>query len=212
MMLSRFVGLDDHSRSALRRLASHWRDSPTRPAVSGPDALTWHSLIQEWVHDRNLPLLVRRPRDGRGREIRHPSGRILIPTDDAPAMYLLSLAMERRTPARHSLYNALLSGRMPVAYSLTPAERRRARYTGTIASMDAPDLSSLGYKICHITHIGLRRMSLNYRTEVELVAHSLLFLSPVNMFVVPKEFAGLGELPEFIDEMDHPASFPVRPS
>ena len=212
MPLPRFNGLDEVSRIALRRLASNWRESPTRPAVSGHDALTWHSLIQEWVHDRTLPLLVRRPRDGRGREIRHPSGRILIPTDDAPAMYLLSLAMERRQPARQSLYNALLAGRMPVAYSLTPPERRRARYTGTVASMDAPDLAGLGYKLCHITHIGLRRMPLSDRTEVELVAHSLLFLSPVNMFVVPKEFAGLGELPEFIDEMDHPTSFPVRPS
>lgn len=29
-------------------------------------------------------------------EIRHASGRVLVPTDSSPAMYLLSLAMERR--------------------------------------------------------------------------------------------------------------------
>ena len=212
MTLSRFTGLDDHSRDALRRLASSWRDSPTRPSVSGHDALAWHSLIQEWVQDRNLPLLVRRPRDGRGREIIHSHGRILIPTDDAPARYLLSLAMQRRAPSRQTLYDALRDGRMPIATTLSPGERTHARYTGTIATMDAPDLSSLGYKMSHITQIGLRRMPLNFRTEIELIAHTLLFLSPINMFVVPKEYAGVSELREFVDEMDHPSSFAVRPN
>lgn len=51
---------------------------------------------------------------------------------------------------------------------------------------------------------------LEERTEAELLAHSLLLLSPVNMFVVPKEYAGLGELPEFVDEMDDARSFVAR--
>jgi hypothetical protein len=76
--------------------------------------------------------------------------------------------------------------------------------------MDAPNLNELGYSVCHITHVGLRRVPLEERTEVELLAHSLLFLSPVNMFVVPKEYAGLGELPEFVDEMDDARSFAAR--
>lgn len=211
MPLSPFNGLDEYSRVALRRLASNWRESPTRPAVTGQDALAWHSLVQDWVHDRSLPLLVRRPRLGRGREITHPCGRTLVPTDDSPAMYLFSLALERRRPPLATLRNALHTGRMPIAASLTAEEIRRARYTGTATSMDAPNLDILGYSLCHVTHVGLRRVPLEDRTEVELVAHSLLFLSPVNMFVVPKPFAGLGGLPEFIDEMDDARSFCARP-
>lgn len=207
--LARFNGLDDYSRVALRRLASNWRESPNRPNICGHDALRWHSVMQEWVRDRSLPLLVRRPRYGRGREILHHSGRILVPTDDSPAMYLLSLAMERRTPDLAELRDSLYQGRMPVAVSLTAEERRQARFTGTTGEMDAPNLTDLGYSVCHVTHVGLRRMPLEDRTEIELVAHSLLFLSPVNMFVVPKPYARLGELPEFIDEMDDARSFKI---
>lgn len=207
MSLTRFSGLDEYSRVALRRLASNWRESPRRPSISGHDALAWHSVVQEWVQDRTLPLLVRRPRYGRGREITHSCGRVLVPTDDTPAMYLLSLAMEQRRPSCESLAAALRNGRFPVALSLTDEERRNARYTGTAQTMDAPNLNELGYSVCHITHVGLRRVPLEERTEVELVAHSLLLLSPVNMFVVPKEYAGLGELPEFVDEMDDARSF-----
>jgi hypothetical protein len=210
--LQRFNGLDEFSRVALRRLASNWRESPMRPNITGYDALVWHGVLQEWVRDRGMPLLIRRPRYGRGREIAHASGRILVPTDDSPAMYLLSLAMEHRRPSRGALQSALETGRLPIATALTKEERSRARYTGTIGDMDAPNLNGLGYSVCHITHVGLRRVPLEERTEVELVAHSLLFLSPVNMFVVPKEYAGLGELPEFIDEMDDARSFAVHPN
>lgn len=212
MPLSPFSGLDHFSRTALRRLASNWRESPTRPTVSGYDALAWHAILHDWVRDPEMPLLVRRPREGRGREIRHPSGRILVPTDDSPAMYLLSLAIEHRRPSRQDIIEALLSGRMPIALTLTPEERTQASYSGTVETMDAPNLNSLGYSVCHITHVGLRRVPLMHRSEIELVAHSLLFLSPVNMFVVPKEYAGLGELPEFVDEMDDARSFCPPPA
>jgi hypothetical protein len=210
--LTRFNGLDEYSRVALRRLASHWRESPTRPQITGHDALVWHSLIQDWIEDRAMPLLIRRPRYGRGREVAHPSGRILVPTDDTPAMYVLSLAMEHRRPSPGGLQKVLEAGRLPVASSLTDEERKQARYTGTLEEMDAANLHELGYSVCHISQVGLRRVPLQERTEVELVAHTLLFLSPVNMFVVPKEYEGLGELPEFIDEMDDARSFAVRAS
>ena len=210
MPLTRFNGLDEYSRVALRRLASHWRESPTRPQITGHDALVWHGLIQDWIEDRTMPLLIRRPRYGRGREVAHPSGRILVPTDDTPAMYLLSLAMEHRRPSPGGLQKVLEAGRLPVASSLTEDERKQARYTGTLEEMDAPNLHELGYSVCHISQVGLRRVPLQERTEVELVAHTLLFLSPVNMFVVPKEYEGLGELPEFIEEMDDARSFAAR--
>jgi len=205
--LTRFNGLDGSSRLALRRLAYNWRDSPARPQITAHDALAWHKHIQQWVEDRRMPLLIRRPRYGRGREILHPSGRILIPTDDSPAMYLLSLAMEHRSPRAGALQEALESGRLPVASTLTDDERAVARYTGTLAGIDVANLDDLGYSICHIAQVGLRRIPLHERTEVELMAHSLFFLSPVNMFVIPREFEGLGGLPEFVDEMDDTRTF-----
>lgn len=207
MPLTRFRGLDEDSRLALRRLATIWRDSPTRPSIGGAEALRWHSVVEQWVRDRTMPLLIQRPRGSRGRPIRHTGGRMLVPVDHSPAMYLLSLALLGRRPSLEELRQALEDGRMPVALRLTPEEERWARYQGTIDTMDAPNLFDLGYSLCHVTQVGLRRGPLLERTEVELVAHSLLLMSPVNTFVVPKEYSGLGHLPEFIDEMDDARAF-----
>lgn len=207
MRLARFSGLDGFSRESLRRLAENWRESPARPCVSGKMALAWHQRVSEWVNDPDAPLLVRYGKGHRGEIVPHPCGRVIVIVDDAPAYYFLSLALEERLPTVAQLRRNIEEGRFPVARSLTQAERFDARYSGTLDSMDAPDLRELGYALCHVTQIGLRRGTLIERSPVELLAHSLLLLSPINSYVVPRQYGGLGELPEFVDEMDDARSF-----
>jgi len=207
MRLARFAGLDGLSRESLRRLAENWRESPSRPCVSGKMALAWHQRVSEWVDDPNAPLLVRYGRGHRGEVVPHPCGRVIVIVDDAPAHYFLSLALEDRLPSLVQLRRNIEEGRFPVARSLTQSERFDARYTGTLDSMDAPDLRDLGYSLCHVTQIGIRRGTLAERSIVELLAHSLLLLSPINSYVVPRQYGALGELPEFVDEMDDARSF-----
>lgn len=178
-----------------------------RPRVSAEMALAWHDIIYDWVKDRQAPLLIRRGHRQRGRMVQHPTGRRVVMTDDAPAHYILSLALEGRTVHHSELLSALIDSRMPVARSLQFEEREAADYTGTLATMDAPNLHKLGYEVCHVTHVGVRRGSLEARTDVELLAHSLLLLSPVNMFHVPKGYAGVGATAEFIEEMDDARTF-----
>lgn len=207
MRLARFAGLDGFSRESLRRLAENWRESSARPCVSARMALAWHQRVSEWVNDPDAPLLVRYGRGHRGEVVPHPGGRVIVIVDDAPAYYFLSLALEERLPTVAELRRDLEDGHLPIARSLTQTERFGARYTGTLESMNAPDLRELGYSLCHVTQIGLRRGALIERNPVELLAHSLLLLSPINSYVVPRPYCGLGELPEFAGEMDDARAF-----
>jgi hypothetical protein len=204
---AQFPGLDELSRMALRRLAVNWRESVARPRVSAEMALAWHDTIYDWVRDPEAPLLIQRGQRDRGRLLRHPTGRCVVITDDAPAHYILSLALEGRTATTKELLAALEQGRMPVARRLRFEEQEAATYSGTLATMDAPNLNELGYEVCHVTGVGVRRGLLEARTRVELLAHSLLLLSPVNMFLVPQAYAGVGEMPEFIEEVDDARTF-----
>ncbi len=60
-------------------------------------------------------------------------------------------------------------------------------------------INTLGFKLCHIEEIGL-----NTRTPIEeigitaLEAHFIKMNNPKNMFLVPLELSGLGEVPDFI--------------
>ncbi|MBM3784227.1 MAG: hypothetical protein FJW30_07685 [Acidobacteria bacterium] len=213
MHLERFSGLDDYSRVALRRLASNWRESPARPAVPGDVALRWHARVLEWVHDPSVPLLIARGSGNRGACVLHEkSGRNLLSVDDAPSEYLMTLALRGRILEIPEMMERLRDGRMPVARRLSAMERPGADYTGTLDSMDGPDLASLGYSIRHVTQVGVRNGGLQERAEVELIAHSLLLLSPINAFVVPLAYAAIAELPEFIAEMDDARTFHVAAS
>lgn len=208
MRLERFPGLDDYSRVALRRLASHWRDSPARPAVPGEIALRWHARILEWVHEPTAPLLVERGRGNRGTAIQHrKSGRVVVPVDDAPAIYIVTAALENRILELDELTRRLQAGQMPVARQLRQLERSCAQFQGTLESMDLPNLTTLGYSIRHVTHVSLRQGDLQDLTEVELIAHSILLLSPINIFVVPKAYSAIAAMPEFVEEMDDARTF-----
>jgi hypothetical protein len=208
MRLERFSGLDEYSRVALRRLASNWRESPARPSVPGDVALRWHARILEWVHDPEAPLLIARGRGSRGSSVLHErSGRAVVSVDDAPAVFLMTMALQGVVLEVEEMLRRLRDGTMPVARQLTAAEREAAAYTGTLESREGADLAALGYSVRPVTQVGLRNGGLQERAEVELVAHSLLLLSPINIFVVPSAFASIAEMPEFIDEMDDARTF-----
>lgn len=209
MHLPRFTGLDLDSRNTIRRLASSWRDSPARPRINASLALSWHRSLEHWVRDRELPLLIRRPSLGRGRQILHPEGRTLLITDDAPAEYFFAKAAAGEEPSPDEWRRLLLNGSLPVGRNLTRAERACADHRCTLASIGSPDFASLGYSICHVTHVGIDRGPLASLTEQELMAHSIFQLSPVNVYLVPRAYSHLAVLPEFIDEMDDARGFPI---
>ena len=74
----------------------------------------WKQLIDKWVKDPSMPLLIRKPRSDRGKSLTHPSGRILVPTDNAPANWCLSAALAGWTPTLDDVRIALQNGTLPI--------------------------------------------------------------------------------------------------
>ena len=91
--------------------------------------------------------------------------------------------------------------RIPVAKILKQSERKIARFTCTMSSLKMENPNSAGWKLAHIESVGLKdRRGLEALDMVVLQNHFTRLMTPSNMFVVPKKYAGLAELPEFCEQ------------
>jgi hypothetical protein len=175
--------------------AKAWAASAARPKVSDVTRRGWTELLDAWVADEELPLLIRRGSAGRGRILKHDSGRDLVPTDNSPADWAFSLALDGEVPTVRDLRDWFISDLIPIAMVLTREEKQAARYRCTRQRVS---LGTLGWKIAHVAEVGLGRVSLSTMALGLLQSHCRSFLDPRNMFLVPLQWSGLGEVPEVI--------------
>lgn len=92
----------------------------------------------------------------------------------------------------------LQDDQIPMAMALAAAEKLNARYRCTRQAIPGPN--QLGWKVAHIREVGLGYAgSLEGMSLDRIIDHMKRFLSPGNMFLVPKEYAGVAETPEFLD-------------
>jgi len=145
-----------------------------------------------------MPLLVRRSGAGRGQLIRHVSGRGLVPADNSPAHWSLSLALQSEVPTLGDIRTLLERDLIPIAMILSRKEREQATYRCT---RSAVSLNELGRKVAHIEDVALGRGELETMPIASLRSHFLRFMMPSNMFVMPLEWAGLAELPRVIESI-----------
>ena len=199
MAIPAFTQFGPRVRKDLRRLAEEWVQDPERPRVTPTVGTHWRELVRAWSTDPSLPLLVRAG-GNRGEAVTHGSGRTLVRTDNSPANWAFASALLARTPSAQDALAALVAGQLPVAMVLKRAERQHARYSGLLrATMDPPNLNTLGWKVAHIDRVGLADSAIEDLPLADLQEHLRRFLDPSNMFLVPKLYAGLGELPEFLE-------------
>lgn len=193
---------------AVREFASAWASSTVRPRVHSVVRRNWLALLHAWVGDARLPLFIRRPKAGRGSVLAHESGRSLVPTDNTPANWALSLALSGKCPTLGEVRAALDADQLPVAMALHKKEKRKARFRCTRAK--GAKLNRLGWKVAHIQDVGLGQLKLESAPIERLVEHFLCFLSPTNMFVVPLKWAGIAELPEVIEAVRRADEKPAK--
>jgi hypothetical protein len=183
--------------------AQTWLRSPARPRPTPNVEVQLDELIDAWIEDQRLPLLIRKG-GLRGVVQRHRTGRKVVAVDNSPAHWMLATALLGHEPSIEKVHDALVSGELPVAMIMKASERKAGpTYTGTLgASRVGALLNKKGWKVCHIEEVGLRTRASITDIEMALLRrHFALLMKPSNMFVVPKSHGGFGELPEVLQEM-----------
>jgi hypothetical protein len=110
----------------------------------------------------------------------------------------LALAYNDLCPSLDEVKAMLAGDKIPIAMVMKAIERPGATYRCTRQTVEGPN--ARGWKVAHIRDVGL-----GYTCELERLPLSVLrdhfvrFLSPANMFLVPKAYAGVAETPEFIE-------------
>lgn len=190
--------LSDELHEPLRQLANAWANCDSRPKVSAEVEAQWTAMLEAWIADDTLPLFIRKPSSSRGKLLAHSTGRRLIPADNSPAQWAFSMALQGNCPTMDEIHQLIESDRIPIAMILKTVEREQASYRCPLGK--AENLNMVGWKLAHIESIGLRQRGELEDTAMErLETHFLRFMDPNNMFLVPKAWAGLGEMPEMID-------------
>lgn len=167
-----------------------------RPSISS--VKHWDRLIEEWALDETLPLYIRKSGASykRGSEILHSSGRILIPADNGPAHWSLSMCVNENLIETKDLKELIKKDQIPIAFVLSAVESS-SKYKQTKHLIDTPNKKD--WKIAHIESVGLKSRNKLENTDIEVLQeHFKKFMSPSNMFLFPKHYAGLAELDETI--------------
>ena len=183
----------------LREVGRLWASSKDRPRVQSDVKRHWDELIDAWA-DSDLPLVVRESSGLRGGTVAHSGGRTIVFADNSPAQWAFMRAFQGYTYSLEEIRSELESGRIPFAFATKRSEKSQMKYKGTLSAKD--NLNKRGWKLCHIDGVGLRSATLLEDFKIELLLkHFRLLLKPSNHFLVPLRWAGLGELPEVIDEV-----------
>lgn len=185
---------------ALRKLAVLWARHPARPRLKHKAEAHWDNLLKDWSEDKNLPLLIRKREKGvaRGEVVNHDSGRKLIPTDNSPASWAYLKAFCGELLSLSDIHQALEADRIPVAMVVDGEMRARSLYK--CCRVAGPNTNKLGWKVCHKRDVGLNgRTSIKDRPLHTLQSHFQRFLAPSNIFLVPLNLGGLGEVSHFIE-------------
>jgi hypothetical protein len=188
--------------SLLMQLASAWAGSEARPRISAEAVAHWETIIEQWIAARDLPLFVRRwgREEARGQIVKHSSGREVVPSDNSLAHWVFVSAFDNDRPTLADIRQLIERRELPVALALRASERVGCEFKGGKNLRASP--RELGWRVCHKEPVGLRQPGRLAELPIgTLEAHFRRFLSPSNMFLVPKLLGGLGELPQMIAAM-----------
>lgn len=179
---------------ALNLVATLWHNSPHRPTIAEDVLLAWDELLVAWVRDATMPLIVRSSKAAPGSEVIHQTNRVLIPSDNSPAQWAITLAERGETPNLEQVRQALLSDSIPFAMAIKAANKSKTKYFCNLDKL-GNNPNKRNWKVGHIVPVGMKlRGDLHELPIRNLQTHFLDLMSPRNMYVVPKAWAGLSEI------------------
>lgn len=168
----------------LADLGRRWARSVHRPRPSAEVLQGWDGLLQAWI-DSDLPLILR-DTSRRGAVERHPTGRLVTYGDNSPANWAFGLALRGIVPNLAEIAERGVAETVPLSFLAKGEAAKR-------------NLNRQGWKVCHIDPVSDRRRLRMEDSDIERLQSAFRrFLSPRNIFLIPKAIAGAGELPEVI--------------
>lgn len=171
-------------RDVLVDLGRRWACSNHRPRPSADTLKAWDRTLDTWIAS-SLPILLRDSRR-RGERATCSTGREVIFGDNSPANWVFALALAGEVPDISSWTSETMGSHLPLTFLTKGAAAKR-------------DLNRAGWKVCHIDPVSDRKRYKIEQAPLEpLEAEFRRFLSPRNIFLIPKPIAGAGEIPEVV--------------
>ena len=189
-----FIG--DGIREKIREIGRLWRMSEHNPHIDNDVLQNWEHVIDEWIVDTNMPLIIRKDTNKRGQSFIHPSGREIIVSDNTFAIWVYYCVMNGKTYTFSQLKEMLSSNEIPMVFMRTKDILEKGKYTKPLGVYSLPE-----WKLCHIEPVGFNsNKSIEELDIKDIQEHFRKYANPNNMFVLPKEIGDLGEIQIFIDE------------
>lgn len=188
--------IGDIIRERIKDIAILWKESEFNPIINTEILDSWDRVIDEWIADNDMPLIIRKDAKYKGQLFTHPSGRKIIVSDNTFAIWVYGRVMDNKTYTLNQLKTMLLNNEIPMVYMQTKEIKKKGQYTKPLGAFSLPD-----WKVCHIEQVGFNTSKTIEELSIdEIKEHFKRFADPYNIFVLPKEIGDLGEIQIFIDE------------
>ena len=183
-------------RMKIKEIGTLWHNSPNNPQI-GIDILeNWNNLIEEWIADKDMPLIIRKETNKRGQSFVHPCGREIIVSDNTVAIWVYSNVLKGIVFTLSQIKELLSKKKLPMVFMATKEIKANAKYTKPLGSYALPN-----WKLCHIQPVGFNTNTSIEDLEIsDIEDHFRKYANPNNMFILPKEIGYLGEIDVFIEE------------
>lgn len=189
-----FVG--EEIRMKIKEIGTLWRNSPNNPQIDVKILENWNNLIEEWIADKDMPLIIRKETSKRGQAFNHPCGREIIVSDNTVAIWVFSNVLNGKVFTLSDIKELLQNNELPMVFMATKEIKAKAKYTKSLGSYALSN-----WKVCHIQPVGFNTNTSIEDLEIsDIEDHFRKYANPNNMFVLPKEIGYLGEIGVFIQE------------
>ncbi len=183
-------------RMKIREIGALWHNSPNNPQIDNEVLKRWDNLIEEWITDKDMPLIIRKETNKRGQSFVHPCGREIIISDNTVAIWAYSNVLKGTVLTLSQIKELLRQKELPMVFMATKEIKANAKYTKPLGGYAMSD-----WKLCHIQPVGFNTNTSIEDLEIsDIENHFRKYVNPNNMFVLPKEIGYLGEIDVFIDE------------
>lgn len=186
MLDNRAIDSMEDLREPLIELGRRWARSSNRPRPKRSILNRWDERLNQWIATTSLPILLRKS-SRRGESATCSSGRKIIFADNSPATWAFGLALAGKVPDIRSWTCDSIATDVTVRFT----------NMGAFAEFN---LNNKGWRVCHIEPVSNRsRRPIENVPIDEIEGTFLRFLSPRNIFLIPKQISGAGELREVIN-------------